>query len=153
MKWSMIELSSNVISLLLMAILIGILQPTFASTGINEDYTILADTKNDTGRMLDLTQAQQNILDSFLPIMQDSKPIGEELMLVQFENLSSAIYSYDSHVQVKELDRLMDTLVPLVTYSDMSALAANGVDEVLKSSIEADEKAEIEALEDASDDG
>ena len=54
---------------------------------------------------------------------------------------------------MNEIDGLTDSLIPIVSYPNIEALAAKGVEEVLNKNIEAEQEAGIEALEDASDDG
>lgn len=145
---------NTIVSLLLLVILLmaALYHPIDTIAGVNKHPLILANTNNNTVRTLD-TQAQQDIIDGFLAIMQENKPIGKELVLVQFENLSNAVYSYDSTKQLVEIGKLTETLTPLVLYSTIQALAETSeVGEVLANSVEAEEEKEIEALEDASND-
>lgn len=82
---------------------------------------ILAGTGNATIKTVDLNHPQLDVLNEVLAIMKNNKPVGKELVLVQFDNLSNAVYTYNSHIQMNDIDELTNTLTPIIRYRYFSS--------------------------------
>jgi hypothetical protein len=105
----------------LVTLMTGVFLPTDTIVGVDENPLILSGTVNGTIKTVDLNHPQLDVPNEFLVIVKNNKPVGKELVLVQFDNLSNAVYTYNSHIQLDDVGELTNTLTPIIRYRYFSS--------------------------------
>lgn len=99
----------------------GVFLPTDTIVGVDESPLILSRTGNGTIKTVDLNHPQLDVPNEFLAIVKNNNTVGKELVLVQFDNLSNAVYTYNSHIQLDDIGELTNTLTPIIRYRYFSS--------------------------------